>query len=354
MIGSVGVIAAHYHVPAMRLTHDELVARFGVEKMTAIAESSGIWERRIAPAGVTGADLAFTAADEMLTHHQIDRSSIDYLIYCTQTPDYLIPTTACILQDRLGLRKSIGAVDLNQGCSQYVYGLQLAHALVSSGHARRILVMTGDADTKIIHPLDRANVPLFGDAGTASIVGPVEAGAGILSFEVGTDGASHGLLIQPSSGARVPRSADTSVEQVDKDGNVRTAEHLHMDGRSIFIFGLSVVPKLIDQLLARTGHQKDDVDVFILHQANKFMIDSILKRAGIPLTKTHYCLRHTGNSGGSTVPIAMSEAWSAGRLRPGSLVALVAFGVGLSWAATLMRWPDQALGPVFAKPQFDA
>lgn len=349
---SAGILAVHYHVPEGRLTHADLVERFG-ERMNAVAESSGIVERRVAAAGETGADLAFVAADELIRKHNIDRARIDYIIFCTQTPDYLIPTTACILQERLGLSKNVGAVDLNQGCSQYVYGLQLANGLIASGSAQQVLLLTGDTDTKIIHPKDRANVPLFGDCGTASLIGAVTSGSGFLGFEVGTDGSGHKLLIQPASGLRVPRSEHTNREEIDADGSVRSAEHLFMDGRSIFIFGLSVVPKLIDRILAKLNLTKEDVDLFVLHQANRYMIESILKRASIPVEKTQFALRTIGNSGGSTVAVALSEAWSAGRIKPGSLVMLVAFGVGLSWAATVIRWPDDLLGPVFETPQLD-
>lgn len=347
-----GILAIHYHLPEGILTHAELVERFG-ERMDAVAESAGIYERRIAAQGETASDLAFVAADELLRTHNIDRGTIDYLIFCTQTPDYLIPTTACILQERLGLPKSVGAIDLNQGCSQFVYGLQVAAGLIASGSASKVLVLTGDTDTKIIHPQDRANVPIFGDCGTATLVGEVEDGAGFMGFEVGTDGAGHKLLIQPASGLRLQRSEHTKAATTDADGSVRTEEHLFMDGRSIFIFGLSVVPKLIDRLVARVGVAKADIDLFVLHQANRYMIESILKRAGIPMHKTHMALKRSGNSGGSTVALALSEAWSAGRIQPGNLVALVAFGVGLSWAGTVIRWPGSTIGPVNSTPQLD-
>ena len=192
----------------------------------------------------------------------------------------------------------------------------MAHGLVATGW-RRVLLMTG-TPTPDHSPGDQRERAAVRQLRDASLIGPVEDGAGFICFEVGSDGAGHQLLIQPASGTRMPRSPGTAVASADRDGNVRSLENLFMDGRSIFIFGLGVVPKLVDRLLAKGGVRKDDVDLFVFHQANKFMIDSILKRSGIAAEKTYYALKDTGNSGGSTVVVALSEAWSAGRIAAGS------------------------------------
>lgn len=341
------IVASAYRVPEGKLTHEAMRERFGAEAADKIAESSGILERRVAAPDVCASDLAAAAAEDLLTRFAVDRSSIDLLTFATQTPDYLLPTTACLLQDRLGLPTSTAAFDINLGCSQYVYSLSVAHAMLASGLRKRALVLTGDTVSRILHPRDRAVVPLFGDAGTATLLEPTTAGDGLLDFELGTDGSGGKYLIWPTSGMRLSRTAESAAEKTDDSGSVRRDDDMFMDGSAIFLFTLKTVPRIVKALLGRNGLTVPDVDLFVFHQASELIVHSSAKRLGIPREKVHFRLHDLGNSGGSTVGVALTDAWLRGRLKPGMTVVLAAFGVGLSWAAALLKWPaDGLLGPV--------
>jgi 3-oxoacyl-[acyl-carrier-protein] synthase-3 len=331
------------------LSFEELEARFGSEAMKKVFSGSGIRNRQVAAAGVTGADLACAAAERLFEKHSIDRSRIDLIIHCTQSPDHWLPTTACLLQDRLRLPKC-AAFDINLGCSQYVYALSVAHSMIRAGVARRALVLTGDTMTHALNPRDRALVPLMGDAGSASLVGLANEGEGFLHFELGTDGAGAKYLMIPSGGARQPRSAETAREAADAEGNVRSADNLFMNGPAIFHFAISTVPKTIKTLLEKSGTSLDQVDLVLFHQANRYMLDYLVKKLGIPPEKTHFYVENVGNTSGSTMPLVVHDALAQGKLRPGALVLLMVFGVGLSWAATLMRFPADPAGLILREP----
>lgn len=346
MPSGVAILATDFCLGSDRLTFRQLEERFGSDVMRKVLAGSGIRERRIAPPGVCGSDLAFAAAERLLNHHQLDRRSVDLLIHCTQSPDYLLPTTACILQHRLALPQSCAALDINLGCSQYLYGLAVAQSMIHSGLASRALLLTGDTMARTCHPRDRSVVPLMGDAGSATLLGRVAQDEGFLGFDLGTDGSGHEYLAIPAGGFRRPIGPDTALETVDADGNVRTPQNLYMNGAAIFHFAITVAPRTIRRLLDRLGLTIADIDLFLFHQANKFMLQHIFKKMGIPAEKTHLFLEEVGNTSGSTVPLVLTDAWRRGLVRPGSLVLLIAFGVGLSWGATVLRWPQQTLGPV--------
>jgi len=343
---SSAISACAYYVPDGKLTHEELVGRFGRDIMEKIAQPSGIWERRIVQNGECASDLAFRAAHDLLTFHNIDRNSIDLILFATQTPDYLIPTTACILQDRLGLSKKTAAFDINLGCSQYVYSLSVGHSMIVAGVARRALIMTGDTVSRIINPKDRTNAPLFGDAGSATLLDAVSTGEGFVNFELGTDGSGYQYLIWPTSGLRQPRSAETAKEITDKLGSVRRQDDMYMNGPAIFVFTLKIVTETVKALLKKSALSIDDIDLFIFHQASELIVQSSANKLKIPPEKLHYRLHDIGNSGGTTVAVALTDAWIEGRIKPGMNIVLCAFGVGLSWSAALLKWPANSLGPV--------
>ncbi len=340
---SSAIRAIEYELGSQTLSFEELEERFGREAMQKVFAGSGIRNRQVAPAGVCGSDLAFAAADRLLTNHSIDRSSIDLLIHCTQSPDYLMPTTACLLQHRLGLGKNCGAFDLNLGCSQYVYALSVAHSMIAAGVVNRVLALTGDTMSQTVNPKDRSLVPIIGDAGSATLLEATdEPGVGFLGFELGTDGSGSQYLALPASGFRQPHSAETAVEVTDAEGNTRSAENLYMNGAAIFHFAISTVPKAVQSLLTKLGLTIDHVDCLLFHQANKYMLDYLVKKLKVPPEKTHFYVENTGNTSGSTMPGVLSDAWKLGKIKPGSLVVLVVFGVGLSWAVTAIRWPHEA------------
>src|SRR6266568_2954780 len=341
-----GILAVEPELGELVLTNEELEDRFGAETMQKVLNSVGIRNRRVAAPGVCGSDMAYNAANRLLERNGIDRESIDLLIFATQSPDHWLPTTACILHDRLNLQKGCAAFDINLGCSQYVYALSVAHSMLISGCATRALVLTGDTMTRTIHPKDRALVPLMGDAGSATLLGEVEDGQGFLGFELGTDGSGHKYLMIPAGGSRMPVSPETAIEIADSEGSVRTLESFYMNGVAIFHFAISTVPKAVESLLRKLSLDMKDIDLFLFHQANKFMLEHLLKKMKIPAEKTHFYIEDVGNTSGSTMPLLIADAIRAGKVKPGARILAIGFGVGLSWAATVIRWPDNAYPPV--------
>lgn len=327
------------------LSHELLEERFGSDSMKKVISGAGIRNRRVVRGTECGSDMAFEAAERLINNYGIDRERIDGLIYCTQSPDYILPSTACVLHKRLHLKTGCAAFDINLGCSQYVYALSLANGMISTEAASIVLLLTGDTMTRVVHPKDRSVVPLMGDGGSASLVQAVPENEGFLGFELGTDGSGYEYVIVPAGGFRRPRSAETTVEVTDQEGNTRTAENLYMNGAAIFHFAITVVPKTVHSVLARVGIRIDEVDLFLFHQSSKFMLDYLLKKLSIPAEKTHFYLEEIGNCSGSSLPILLGDALSKGKIKPGFLILLMAFGVGFSWGATLIRWPSTAMFP---------
>lgn len=325
------------HLPARVVTNDELAPEVGWTAADILAKT-GIAARHVAGADECVSDLTTVAAEKLLTAYGVDRASLDFLILCTQTPDHFLPATACIVHARLGLSTRCAAFDINQGCSGYVYALALASSLIRSGMARRGLVLTGDNYTKFIHPRDRSVRTLFGDAGTATLIGATDA-PGLDPFVLGTDGKGACNLIIPAGATRRPHDDATAREETDASGNVRSAENLFMNGQQIFQFTLQRVPELFAETLQRASLTLADIDWFVLHQANAFMLDHLQQKLRLPPDKVVRFLRDTGNTVSSTIPLALEDAARRGALQAGQRVMLAGFGVGYSWGATLVRWP---------------
>ena len=311
-------------LPSVEVTNEQLESRFTGFSADKILEKTGIEKRCIAAADEYSTDLAYGACRNLFKSSSVDASLIDALLVCTQTPETLIPTMACRLQDKLDLKKSILALDFNLGCSGYVYGLSLASALVDSGQARQVLLVTADTYSKIIDPNDRSVVSIFGDAGSATwITKEDEADEGLGGFAFGTDG----------SGAR-----HLACGYGLKGLSTSTDLALRMNGPEIFNFTLGVVPQNVKEACSKAGLTLEDIDLFVLHQANAFMLEHLRKKMGISEEKFVVYMRHTGNTVSSSIPLALREAELQGRLRPGMKVLLAGFGVGLSWAACVARW----------------
>ena len=268
----------------------------------------------------------------------IERSDIDFIILCTQSPDYFLPATACILQDRLGLSTRCGAFDFNQGCSGFIYGLGLAKGLIETGQAKNVLLVTADTYSKYIHPADKSVRTLFGDAAAATLIQAVAGGPFIDRFRYGTDGAGAKNLIVPVGGARNPSALNPAPElYTDDSGNVRTDANLYMNGAAIFEFSMTRIPELLASLFD-DSFTLDDVDLFAFHQANKFMLDSLRRRVRLPVEKFICEFEHCGNTVSSSIPIALKESLDKGVLSEGKTVVGVGFGVGYSWAGCVIKW----------------
>ena len=326
------------YLPERELTNEELAQTFGDWTADKILEKTGIRSRRIAGENECSSDLGVRAAERLFAETGIARQSIDYLLFCTQSPDYFLPTTACLVQDRLGLSNACGAIDFNQGCSGFVYGLSLAKGLIESGTASNVLLITAETYSKFVNPRDRSVRTIFGDAAAATLITGVESDRDLIGpFVFGTDGRGAGNLIVRAGGMREPPSESSAVEHEDKGGNWRSDDDLYMNGPEIFTFTLKAVPPAIDSLLARAAKTKQDVDFYVLHQANRFMLEKLRNKLGIPEDRFCIDMEDCGNTVSSTIPIALERAKARGRLASGMRAMLVGFGVGYSWSAGLME-----------------
>lgn len=325
------------YFPSNSLSNEQLSGEIDWEP-SKILEKTGIANRYIAGPDETSSDLGVAAAKQLFDDGRAAREDVDFLIFCTQSPDYFLPTTACLVQDRLGLRTDIGAVDVNQGCSGFVYSLALAKSLIEAGLAKNVLVITSETYSKFINAKDRSVRTVFGDAAAATVVSAVESDEELLGpFVFGTDGRGAENLIVKAGGMRLPLSEKTSVEEEDKSGNRRSAENLFMNGPEIFNFTLKTVPAAVQRLREAAGGGDDSVDLYVLHQANRFMLDRLRDKMKIDPAKFCVDMEDCGNTVSSTIPIAIERAMRKGTIGSGSRLMLVGFGVGYSWAGAMMR-----------------
>ncbi len=329
---TIGPIATH--VPDTVLTNDELAALFPDWPAEKIFAKTGIAERRIAGPNETAADLAYEAARKLFASGACAAGEIDFLILCTQAPDYVLPTTACVLQTRLGLSTDVGALDVNLGCSGFVYCLSLAAGLIASGAATNVLLLTADTYSKYIHLRDKSVRTLFGDGAAATLIRASDdaASARVGPFIFGTDGRGAKDLIVEAGGFRSPRGPASAVETDDLFGNTRSPDNLYMNGAAVMGFTLREVPRTLGRMFAATGLTADDYDHVVLHQANKFMIDSLQKKLGLADAKVPRHFENVGNTVSSTIPFVLAQLAETGQMEPGTRIMLVGFGVGLSWA----------------------
>ena len=326
-------------LPQGILTNEELAQEVGGWDAQKILEKTGIAVRHIAAPEECSSDLGVAAAQRLFERRACAPADIDFLLFCTQTPDYFLPTTACLVQDRLGLRLDCGALDFNQGCSGFVYGLSLAKSLIETGNADKVLLITAETYSKFINRRDRSVRTIFGDGAAATLLTAVESERELIGpFVFGTDGRGAPDLIVPAGGMRRPVGCEQMAEAEDARGNWRSERNLYMNGPEIYRFTVEVVPKLLGQLLQKSGRRVEDVDHFFFHQANKFMLDRLRPRTAIPEQKFWVDLEDCANTVSSTIPIALEKAVCRGRVRPGDSLALVGFGVGYSWAAAMMQW----------------
>jgi 3-oxoacyl-[acyl-carrier-protein] synthase-3 len=328
------------YLPEQRLNNDALASVFETWSAEKILEKTGISERRIAAPDETALDLGIAAAKRLLSQLDVDHQSIDHLIFCTQAPDYILPTSACIMQHRLGLPKSVGAFDINLGCSGYVYGLSIAAGLIAGGIAGRILFVTADTYSKFIHDEDRSVRTLFGDGASATLIEATSEGdsASIGPFVFGTDGAGAEELIVKTGGARQPRTAQTAIVEQDEFGNVRSQDNLYMNGTAVMSFTLREIPRLLGAIKAEAELTDDDIDFFVLHQANKFMLDALVKKMKISPEKAPYFFEEIGNTVSSTIPFVLEDLFRNKKIDSGTQAMLMGFGVGLSWGGVVVKF----------------
>ena len=322
-----------YYLPEKVISNEDLYKEFSNYEPSQIESKIGIRNRHIVSVNETALDLAYNVSEKILKEY--DRDNIDFLILCTQSPEYILPTTACILQDKLCLRTDIGAFDFNLGCSGFIYGLAISKGLISSGLANNILLVMSETYTKHINPKDYANKSIFGD-GAAAVILEKSNEENIFEFVLGTDGKGMNNLIIPNGGARNKYNENES-EESDDSGNYRTKNDLYMNGPEIFNFTIKAIPPLINRTLEKNNLSYEEIDYFIFHQANKYMLDYLRKKIKIPPEKFYNNMQETGNTVSATIPIALKDCLENGIIKTGDKVLLCGFGVGYSWGATILK-----------------
>ena len=323
--------AISYYLPEKVVTNEQLVEEFPEWSVDKIAKKVGINERHIAAEDETAGDMAFKAAEKLIVENQIDKSTIDFVLLCTQSPDYFLPSTSCVIQNRLGLPTKCGAFDFNLGCSGYEYGLAVAKSFLVACVAKNVLLLTAETYNKHIHPKDKGNRTIFGDGASASLIS-TEGFAKIGEFVLGSDGSGYDRLIHKSGAMRHYQPMNDYHE--DENGTPLSSDHLFMDGKAIFDFTSDIVPPMIEETLEKNQMTSEDVNLYVFHQANRYMINYLRKLMEIDKEKFYVFMETVGNTVSSTIPIALCEARNEGKLHGN--VVLAGFGVGLSFGATVL------------------
>lgn len=312
---------------------ERVLTNLDLEKMVDTSDEwivtrTGIRERRVAAPETALSDLAFSASRDALAGAGISPGELDLVVVGTVTPDMAFPATACLLADRLGAN-GVAAFDLSSGCTGFLYGCAVAAGMIEAGRVKRALVVGGDVLSRITDWQDRSTCVLFGDGVGAAVLVAERGARGFLGFRLGSDGSGGRHLYLPAGGSRLPASAETVAQRL---------HYIHMNGQEVFKFAVRITEEASLGLLRDLGLTPEDVDLFVPHQANLRIVDAAVRRLGFPEGKVMVNLERYGNMSAGSIPVALYEAVGAGRLSPGDLVLMVAFGAGLSWAAAACRW----------------
>jgi len=322
-----------YFLPKNILSNENINKEFPEWETEKISKKTGIKNRHLSARDEFASDMALKAANKLFDNYNIDKNSIDFLIYCTQSPDYFLPSTSCIIQNKLNLKTSIGAFDFNLGCSGYVYGLSIAKAYIKSGMANKILLLTSNTYSKYIHPQDKSNKTIFGDAASATLISNKKGIWSIGDFEFGTDGNGAENLIVKNGGIRNKENKGKDLHD-DNKLFIRNDDNLYMNGGEIFNFTSKAVPELIDVLLKKNKLTSDDIDAYVPHQANRFMLEYIRRKIKIQPEKFIYYLENVGNTVSNTIPITLKEKCEQADYKK---LLLAGFGVGYSWGGCILH-----------------
>ncbi len=340
---NVGIKAVSACVPQNIEKTVDLAYFMQQEDIDKVLSQIGIEEKRIAASDVCSSDLCYNAAERLIEDNAIDKNEIDALIFVSQTSDFHQPATAPILQCRLGLPKSCLSFDINLACSGYVYGLSVAYAFASQRGINRVLLLVGETMSKIVSRNDKVNTPLFGDAGTATLVEKGEYGESLFSLH--SDGGGAEVMMIPYGGFRNQSSTEGFVNVTDEDGSVRNGEQFRMDGLEVFNFGMREEPKDIKGLMAEAGITVDDIDALIFHQANHFMTDFFANRLKVSKDKVLYSIRKFGNTSSASIPLTIVTAMPSSHLARKKVI-LSGFGAGLSWGSVLLDMEKTNISPI--------
>lgn len=323
-----------FYLPEKVLTNSDIVEQFPEWTVDKIEKKIGIKERHITVDGETASDLAIRAAEKLFAANNYDRSTVDYLIFVTQSPDYHLPTTACLIQTRLGLSKHVTAIDVNLGCSGFVTGLSLAKAIIVSGQAKDVLLLTAETYSKYMHERDKSNRTIFGDGAAATLVS-TEGFAEVGEFVIGTDGTGAENLIVKTGGARHPQPMNDL--KFDDFGNPFSSDNLFMDGPAILNYSLDSIPQLVKDVLEKNQLEMDDINLHVYHQANIFLANLERRKLKIPQERYYCNIEHVGNTVSSTIPIALCLALRDGTIKDGFNILSVAQGLGYTWGGFVLK-----------------
>jgi len=324
-----------YYLPEKVITNEDLIKDFPEWNIDKISRKIGVKSRHISAQDETSGDMAEKAALKLFEEYNINPIDIDFILFCTQSPNYHLPSTACILQSHLGIPTNSGALDYDLGCSGCIYGMVLAKGLIISGIAKNVLLLTGETYNKYIHPKDKGNRSIFGDGAAACLISS-NGFAEIGDFSLGTDGKGADNLIVRTGGARnIGRINDYNT---DEDGHIKSSDYLYMNGSAIFNFTLKIVPHLLNDILAKNSMEKEKIDYYVFHQANKFMLNTLRKACVIPKDKFYINLENTGNTVSSTILIALKDCITNNIIKPRMNIMISGFGVGLSWGGTILKF----------------
>ncbi len=323
--------AISYYLPETILDNEQLSSIFPQYSPEEVFRRSGVLERHISAPAELPSDMAVKAAQKLFSENSINRNEIDFLIFCSMLLDRQAPTTACLLQERLGLSKNTGALDMPMGCSGYIYALCLAKSLIGSSVAKNVLILAGDCVTKTIEPTDHALRLLFGDGMTASLVSHCRKDE-IGSFVLGSDGSGEKSLVIKGNNAR----ENSAPEWAPSIVSTMPYGRLSMHGIDVLSFTLKTVPKMVDDLLAKENLTIDDIDMFIFHQPGGFVLEKLQRKLKIPPEKFFINIQNIGNTVSASIPIAISNALRTKRIKKGQRILLAGFGIGLSWGCTVI------------------
>lgn len=338
----VGIKALSACVPKDVVYNKDLGYLIPEEEIEKTIKNIGIEQRRVAAPDVMASDLCYKAAVQLMQENDIAPDSIDVLLFMSQTADYRIPATSCLLQHRLGLPRETMCFDISLGCSGYLFALSTAFAYASMPGINRVLLLDGETFSKIVNRRDKVDWPLYGDAGTATLIEKGDYGQS--TFLLYTDGSGEDVL-KIHAGMRNAITPESCVEREQEDGNIRNDLEVFMDGMDVFNFAISKVPKSIKLLLSETGHTIDDVDYLVFHQANRFMMDFFVKKLKISPDRVPYCIHKYGNTSSASVPLTIASELN-GCLDGEHTVVMSAFGAGLSWASAIIPTRDCMVTPV--------
>lgn len=326
-----------------QIIHNRDYELFNSAEHSLFIKTTGIESRHVALNGETTGDLCFHAAETLLKQLNWNKDEIDLLVFVSQSPDYFLPATSIILQDRLGLPKTTAAFDINLGCSGYVYGLSVASSMMATGGFRKGLLLAGDISTAALNPKDKSTWPLFGDCGTATAL--INNRDYEMQFSLNSDGAGKDAITIPHGGVRRPITADSFIEQEYDGGIVRSMRNLWLNGIDVFNFSVREAPANIASLLSYSNKTETDVDLLVMHQANLLMNETIRKKLKFPSEKVPYTLRNFGNTSSASIPLTLVNHLQTEQRKHLRLV-LAAFGVGLSWGSCYLEVDDLICPPV--------